>query len=66
MTKRDLVVQISRETGLIQEDVYAVIQKTLDHMTEALGRGEHIELREFGVFDVCISKARVGRNPNQP
>jgi nucleoid DNA-binding protein len=66
MTKRDLVVQISRETGLIQEDVYAVIQKTLDHMTEALGRGEHIELREFGVFDVCIRKARVGRNPNQP
>ena len=66
MTKRDLVVRISRETGLIQEDVYAVIQKTLDHITEALGKGEHIELREFGVFDVCVRKARVGRNPNQP
>ncbi len=66
MTKRDLVVQISRETGLIQEDVYAVIQRTLDHITEALGNGEHIELREFGVFDVCIRKARVGRNPNAP
>ncbi len=66
MTKRDLVVRISRETGLIQEDVYAVIQKTLDYITEALGKGEHIELREFGVFDVCVRKARVGRNPNKP
>jgi nucleoid DNA-binding protein len=66
MTKRELVVMISRETGMIQEDVYAVIQKALDHITEALGRGDHIELREFGVFDVCVRKARVGRNPNQP
>jgi nucleoid DNA-binding protein len=66
MTKRDLVVRISRETGLIQEDVYAVIQKTLDHITGALGEGDHIELREFGVFDVCVRKARIGRNPNKP
>ncbi len=51
---------------MIQEDVYAVIQKTLDYITEALGKGEHIELREFGVFDVCVRKARVGRNPNRP
>lgn len=66
MTKRDMVVRISRETGLIQEDVYSVIQKTLDCITEGLGKGEHIELREFGVFDVCVRKARVGRNPNKP
>ena len=66
MTKRDLVVRISSETGLIQEDVYAVIQKTLNCITEALGKGDHIELREFGVFDVCVRKARIGRNPNKP
>ena len=66
MTKRDLVVKISRETGMIQEDVYAVIQKALDHISDALGTGDHIELREFGIFDVCVRKARVGRNPNQP
>ena len=51
---------------MIQEDVYAVIQKTLDCITEALGKGDHIELREFGVFDVCVRKARIGRNPNKP
>lgn len=66
MTKRDLVVRISKETGLIQEDVFAIIQKTLDYITEALVKGEHIEFRDFGVFEVCVRKSRVGRNPNRP
>jgi integration host factor subunit beta len=66
MTKRDLVVRISRETGIVQEDVYAVIQKTLDYIVEGLGQGEHIEFRDFGVFEVIRRKARIGRNPNRP
>jgi nucleoid DNA-binding protein len=66
MTKRDLVVRISKESGLVQEDVYAIIQKTLDYITEALVQGEHIEFRDFGVFEVCVRKSRVGRNPNRP
>ena len=66
MTKRDLVVRISKETGIIQEDVYAVIQKTLDYITEGLVEGEHIEFRDFGVFEICTRKSRVGRNPNRP
>jgi len=66
MTKRDLVVRIAEETGLIQEDVAAVLQKSLDYITDALVEGEHVEFREFGVFDVCVRKARVGRNPKQP
>jgi nucleoid DNA-binding protein len=66
MTKRDLVVRISRETGVIQQDVMTVIQKTLDYITEGLVAGDHIEFRDFGVFDVKLRKARVGRNPNKP
>ena len=66
MTKRDLVVRISRETGITQEDVYAVIQKTLDSITEGLVRGEHIEFRDFGVFEVSRRRSRIGRNPNRP
>lgn len=66
MTKRDLVVRISKETGIIQEDVYTVIQKTLDYITEGLRRGEHIEFRDFGVFEVCTRRSRIGRNPNRP
>ena len=66
MTKRDLVVRISQESGLIQEDVLHVIQRTLDYISEALTKGETVELRNFGVFEVKIRKARIGRNPNAP
>ena len=54
LTKRDLVVAISNETGLIQSDVFDVIQKTLDHITEAVAQGQNVELRNFGVFEVRL------------
>lgn len=66
MTKRDLIIRISKETGLVQQDVFAVIQKTLDYITESLAKGENVEFRNFGVFEVRIRKSRVGRNPNKP
>ena len=66
LTKRNLVLRISEETGLIQTQVFEVVQKTLNHITEALAKGDKVELRNFGVFEVKIRKARVGRNPNQP
>ncbi len=66
MTKRDLALRISRETGIIQEDVAAIIQKFLDHITAGLIAGQRAEFRDFGVFEVKVRKARVGRNPNQP
>jgi nucleoid DNA-binding protein len=66
MTKRDLVVRIAAETGLTQEQVLDVVQKTLDYISAALAEGKTIELRNFGVFEVKIRKARIGRNPNSP
>ena len=66
LTKRDLVVTISNETGLIQSDVFNVVQRTLDHITEALAKGDGVELRNFGVFEVRLTRSRVGRNPNKP
>ena len=66
LTKRDLVVRISSETGLVQSQVLDVIQKTLDYIAEAVSTGDKVELRNFGVFEVKIRKARVGRNPNAP
>ena len=66
MTKRDLVIRISNETGLVQQQVLDVVQKTLDYIAGALAQGEKIELRNFGVFEVKVRKARVGRNPNAP
>lgn len=63
MTKREMVVKIAEETGVKQLDVKAVVQKTFDTITDALARGETIELRNFGVFKIKTRKERVGRNP---
>src|SRR4029079_16233160 len=66
MTNRDLEVRISEEAGLVQQDVLNVVQKTLDYISDAVTRGQKVELRNFGVFEVKVRKARVGRNPNAP
>jgi nucleoid DNA-binding protein len=66
MTKRDLVIRISNDTGLVQQQVLDVVQKTLDYILDAMAKGDKVELRNFGVFEVKIRKARVGRNPNAP
>jgi nucleoid DNA-binding protein len=63
LTKRDLVVKISNETGLVQHQVFDVIQKTLDEIVASLAKGDAVELRRFGSFEVRLTKPRVGRNP---
>ena len=66
LTKRDIVLQVSKETGITQQEVFAVVQLTLDSITDALASGRDVEIRNFGVFEVRLTKARVGRNPKDP
>jgi nucleoid DNA-binding protein len=66
LTKRGIVVQISNGTGIPQNQVFKVLQSTLDLITETLSRGQAVELRNFGVLDVRLTKPRVGRNPSRP
>jgi nucleoid DNA-binding protein len=62
-TKLDLATEIARKTGLKQEDVKQVVQMALDAITEALASERRLELRNFGVFEVRVRKARMARNP---
>ncbi|MDE0594017.1 MAG: integration host factor subunit beta [Roseibacillus sp.] len=66
ITKRDLVVRISNETGLTQSQVFDVVQKTLDAVTLELAQGNAVVMRNFGTFEVRQTKAKVGRNPKDP
>jgi nucleoid DNA-binding protein len=66
MTKRDFVLRIASETNLIQSDVAMVVQKTLDCLSDELAQGRTVELRGFGVFDVKVRRAKIGRNPRKP
>ena len=66
LTKRDIVVAISNQTGMLQHQVFDVVQRTLDRITDSLSNNVPVELRNFVVFQPRLTKPRVGRNPNQP
>jgi len=66
ITKRDIVVHASNKTGLTQQQVFDVLQTTLDHITSCLAKGDEVVMRNFGTFEVRRTKAKIGRNPNRP
>jgi len=63
MTKKDIIIRITEETGLKQVDVKEVVQRTFDIIVERLSGGGKVELRNFGIFKVKTRKGRLGRNP---
>jgi nucleoid DNA-binding protein len=66
LTRRDLVERISYETGLEKKQLYDVLQRILKYITGALAKGDRVELRQFGVFEIRFHKPRIGRNPKKP
>ena len=67
LTKREIVLKVAEETpSLRQAEVVSIIQKTLDHITDALAKGQNIEIRNFGVFEVVLRRSKPGRNPRRP
>jgi integration host factor subunit beta len=63
LTKRDIVLEVSEETGITQVDVKQVVHAALRRIVEHLKEGQTIELRNFGVFKVKSRAPRRGRNP---
>ncbi|MDE2362960.1 MAG: integration host factor subunit beta [Hyphomicrobiales bacterium] len=64
MIKSELVHRIaSRNPQLFQRDVENIVNAILDEITNALARGDRVELRGFGAFSVKKRDPRVGRNP---
>ena len=64
MTKSDLIERVARRLPHIsKKDTEVVVNTVFDRMTEVLSKGERIEIRGFGSFQVKIREAREGRNP---
>ena len=66
VTKRDLVVHIADQCGLTQHQVFDVLQLFLDNVTQHLAQESTVVLRNFGTFEVRITKPKIGRNPHEP
>jgi nucleoid DNA-binding protein len=63
MIKQDLIQRIVERTGLPRTKAEAAVDTIFSAMKNALGQGDRIELRGFGVFTVKPRKTGVGRNP---
>jgi len=64
MTKSELIARLAtRFPQLVAKDADYAVKMILDEMTEALVRGDRIEIRGFGSFSLNHRPPRVGRNP---
>ena len=49
--------------NILRRDIEKVLEIIFLEITEALRRGENIEIRGFGMYKIVKRKARIGRNP---
>ena len=64
MIKSELVQAIAEKNPhLYQRDVENIVNAILQEISDALSRGDRVELRGFGAFSVKNRPARLGRNP---
>jgi len=61
--KKDLVDQITESTQVKNALVKAIVQNFLDEIVSELTKGNRLEFRDFGVFEVTKRAARKARNP---
>ena len=66
ITKKELVNGIAEKTGQTKVVTKEIIQMFLDEIINELGRGNRLEFREFGVFEIQRRRARTAQNPRTP
>ncbi len=63
VTKKELVSRIADRTGQTKVVTKDIIQMFLDEIITELGKGNRLEFREFGVFEIKERAARKAQNP---
>ncbi len=63
MIKLDIINEVVNRTGITKTKAEMAVETVFESMKRALGRGERIELRGFGIFNVRPRKTGIGRNP---
>lgn len=64
MTKSELIQKLAEKNPhLFLRDVEKIVDTIFNEITEALVKGDRVELRGFGAFSVKEREPRTGRNP---
>ena len=63
VTKKELVDRIAEQTKSKRVVVKEIVQSFLNEIVAELGRGNRLEFRDFGVFEVKARAARMAQNP---
>ncbi|GAB4107907.1 MAG: hypothetical protein Kow00105_12280 [Phycisphaeraceae bacterium] len=63
ITKKELIDQIADATGQKRVVVKSIVQTFLNNIVVELGKGNRLEFRDFGVFEVKQRRARKAQNP---
>jgi integration host factor subunit beta len=63
MTKSDLIEKLAERLKLPKGKAETIVNTIFESMETALARGERIEIRGLGSFEVRSYKAYEGRNP---
>ena len=63
MNKAELIVAAAEKAGLSKKDSEKVVNAMFDAITEALVKGDKVQLVGFGAFEVRERGERIGRNP---
>jgi integration host factor subunit beta len=64
MTRSELIAELAATRPQLRvADVELIVATVFDQITDALARGDRVELRGFGAFTVKQRNARIGHNP---
>ncbi|KPK32924.1 MAG: integration host factor [Chlamydiae bacterium SM23_39] len=63
VTKKNLATVISKKLKIHPNQAKKIIQAFLDEITDTLSKGDRLEFRDFGIFEIVQRKQKIGRNP---
>lgn len=63
MNKTELIAEIACKAGLSKKDAEKALAATVESISDAVIKGDKVQLVGFGSFELKCRPARVGRNP---
>ena len=63
MNKTELIAEVANKAGLSRKDAEKALGAVVETITEAVVKGDKVQLVGFGSFETKQREARPGRNP---